>query len=231
MPRHWEPLPHEVNLFHEIYIDETSQNDHHYLVIGGIVIPRKLAPQLEADIFAAKPNKYRGVNSKGEQREVGWKFVSNGDFKTYEAIVNAYFSFAYRRMQGAGHGLCRFYASIIDLTVKGRKYTGGERGRIGFERELYYHCLSIARRQKRWLFHVYPDFRTTSTPIRKLGVMMCQGFAKEGDPREWVFRRCQFRKSHEVQALQVSDLVIGAIAYYINGHYRAPNANRDKTSM
>src|SRR3954453_5489674 len=27
----WEPLPHEANLFHEIYVDETSQNDHHFL--------------------------------------------------------------------------------------------------------------------------------------------------------------------------------------------------------
>jgi hypothetical protein len=32
--RHLEPLPHEAKLFNEIYIDETSQNDHHFLVLG-----------------------------------------------------------------------------------------------------------------------------------------------------------------------------------------------------
>src|SRR5258706_754234 len=147
MPRHWEPLPHEAKLFHEIYIDESSQNDYHYMVIGGIVVPRAFSAQLEDDIDKSKPGRLRGINSKGHRREAGWKLVSTGDFHDYKNIVDAYFSFGSRRLQRQP-GMCRLYCSIIDLTVPGRKYTGGERGRIGFERELYYHCLSIARRNR-----------------------------------------------------------------------------------
>jgi hypothetical protein len=56
-PRHWEPLPHEAKLFHEIYIDESSQNDHHYMVIGGIVVPRDFSAQLEEDLDQSKPSR------------------------------------------------------------------------------------------------------------------------------------------------------------------------------
>src|SRR4051812_3502620 len=108
MPRRWEPLPHEANLFHEIYIDESSQNDHHYMVIGGIVVPRAFSPQLEDDIDNSKPGRLRGVNSKGQPREAGWKLVSNGDFHDYKRIVDTFYSFARRRLPTTG-GEVRLY--------------------------------------------------------------------------------------------------------------------------
>ena len=40
--------------------------------------------------------------------------------------------------------------------------------------------------------------------------------------RDRTFRRVQYRRSHDVQALQISDLLIGAIAYRLNRHYDEP---------
>jgi hypothetical protein len=57
---------------------------------------------------------------------------------------------------------------------------------------------------------------------------MSRGIAKERGVQNWAFRRAVFRNSRDVQALQVSDIVIGAIAYYINGHYHKVGANEDK---
>jgi hypothetical protein len=118
MPRHWEPLPHEAKLFHDIYIDESSQNDHHYMVIGGIVVPRDFAAQLEEDLDQSKPNRLRGVDSKGNRREVGWKFVSRGDFENYKKIVDTCHSFGARRLVG-NTGMWQLFCSIIDLTIPG----------------------------------------------------------------------------------------------------------------
>ena len=227
MPRHWEPLPHEAKLFHEIYIDESSQNDHHYMVIGGIVVPRDFSAQLEEDLDQSKPSRLRGIDSKGNRREAGWKFVSTGDFEHYKKIVDTCYSFGARRLVGQ-IGMWQLFCSIIDLTVPGRSYTAGERGRVRFDRELYFHCLSIARRDKRHLWHVYPDERSTKRPARELGTIMSRGIAKERGYQNWAVRRATFRNSRDVQALQVSDIVIGAIAYYINGHYHKAGANRDK---
>jgi hypothetical protein len=119
MPRKpWVPLGQEKHLFHEIYIDETSQNDHHYMVIGGIVAPLSLSAQLSAEIDEAKPSWLRGIDSKGHPREAGWKLISKGDFKHYAKIVDTYRTFGFRRLKGINAGEVGFYCSIIDLRVK-----------------------------------------------------------------------------------------------------------------
>jgi hypothetical protein len=73
MPRKpWVPLPHEAKRFHEIYIDETSQNGHHFLVLGGIIIPLELSADFEADMISArrKPLDSRGgVHAKWDGKK------------------------------------------------------------------------------------------------------------------------------------------------------------------
>ncbi len=61
--------------------------------------------------------------------------------------------------------------------------------------------------------------------------MLCRGLRKEGDRRDWAFRRLRTKLSHEVQALQVADLLIGAVAFRLNRHYDAPNANTDRKKL
>jgi hypothetical protein len=230
MPRHWEPLPHETNLFHEIYIDETSQNDHHFLILGGIIIPREVSADFEAEIVEARHPRLHSRSSKGQLREMGWSEVSNGDFDAYKKVLEVFFSFAFRRLQNKS-GLVKFYCSVVNTRVRDRSYSKGKRGQIGFDREIYYHCLSIARRAKLELFHVYPDQRSTKQPIEKMAFMLSRGLRKEGDKRNHPFRRVKFRLSHEHQALQISDILIGAVSYRLNRHYDRPDANSDKKRL
>lgn len=49
-----------------------------------------------------------------------------------------------------------------------------------------------------------------------------------GDKRDYPIRRLDFRENKKVQALQISDLFIGALAYRLNRHYDKPTANNDK---
>jgi len=157
------------------------------MVIGGIVVPRDFSAQLEEDLDQSKPSRLRGIDSKGNRREAGWKFVSTGDFEHYKKIVDTCYSFGARRLVGQT-GMWQLFCSIIDLTVPGRSYTAGERGRVRFDRELYFHCLSIARRDKRCLWHVYPDERSTKRPARELGTIMSRGIAKERGHQNWAVR-------------------------------------------
>jgi hypothetical protein len=135
MPRKpWVPRPEEADLFHHIYIDESSQNDHDYMVLGGIVVPLAFAAQLEDDIYNAKPENWRGIGKDGEPREVGWKLFSNGKYERYKKIVDAYANFAHNRMQFKTNvGRVQMFYSVVDLRIKGRRYTGNERGSIAFE--------------------------------------------------------------------------------------------------
>jgi hypothetical protein len=231
MPRKpWVPKESERRLFHEIYIDETSQNGHHFLVLGGIMIPREFSAQFTADIIEARRPRLHSLNSKGYLREIGWSEVSNGDFEPYKKVLEAFFSFGHRRLQGES-GLVKSYCSVVDTSVPGRSYSKGNRGQIGFDREIYFHCLSIARHNTRELFHVYPDERSTKQPVEKMAFMLSRGILKEGDKRDHPYRRVSFHLPHEDQALQISDLIIGAIAYRLNRHYDLPNANGDKKRL
>jgi hypothetical protein len=233
MPRKpWVPLPEEEGLFHNIYIDESSQNDHDYMVIGGIVVPLAFSAQMEEDIYNAKPETFRGIGKNGLPREVGWKLVSNGSLGRYKKIVDAYADFSFRHLQGLRNaGMVQMFYSVVDLRIPGRRYTGGERGSIAFERELYFHCLSIGRRGRRYLWHVYPDNRSTKSKGYKLAAIMSRGMVKSGSTKAWPARRLNYKDSRNIQALQVSDIVCGAIAFYLNGHYHKPNANKDKKQL
>jgi hypothetical protein len=125
----WEPRPHEANLFEEIYIDETSQTGHRFLVMGGIVIPRKFSTQFEADIINARLPRLPVLNRNGKPKEIGWNCISKGDFAAYKEVVDAYFSFAQRQLQSSLDSV-QFYCSIVDTSVPGRKYIG-RRGQLG----------------------------------------------------------------------------------------------------
>jgi Protein of unknown function (DUF3800) len=223
----WEPREFERHRFHEVYIDETSQTDHHFLVLGGIIVPREMSAEFEADILEARRPRLRSLDSKGSLREMGWSEVSTGDFDAYQKVLDAFFSFSYRRLQGKS-GSFGSYCSVVNLRVRGRSYSKGKKGQIGFNREIYYHCLSVARRERLLLFHVYPDARSTNDPVEKMAFMLSRGMRREGDKRDHAFRRVKFRPSHEYQALQISDLLIGAVAYRLNRSYDQPNANKDK---
>jgi hypothetical protein len=231
MPRKpWVPRKNEAAFFHHIYIDESSQNDHDYMVLGGIVVPLAFAQQLEEDLDNAKPPNWRGIGSDGFPREIGWKLVSNGSFERYKKIVDAYASFGHRRLDGiANAGRVMLYYSVVDLHIPGRVYSGNRRGSIAFEREMYFHCLSIARRDYQHLWHVYPDDRSSRVLTeREFSTLLSRGMAKSGAKRIWPARRLNYRDSRDVQAIQVSDVICGAIAYHLNGHYDDPKANKDR---
>jgi hypothetical protein len=189
-----------------------------------------MTAEFESDVIEARKPRLHSVSSKGHLREMGWSEVSNGDFDAYKKVLDAFFSFAFRRLQRRS-GLVKFYCSIINLRVAGRNYSKGERGQIGFNREIYFHCLSIGSREKIELFHVYPDHRSTTQPVQKMAFMLSRGLRKKGDKRDHPFRRVEFRLSHEHQALQISDILIGAVAYRLNRHYDQPNANDDKKQL
>jgi hypothetical protein len=231
MPRKpWVPKESERRLFHEIYVDETSQNGHHFLVLGGIMIPREYSAEFTADIIEARRPGLHKFTSKGDLCELGWSEISKGDYANYEKVLEAFFSFAARRLVGAS-GMVKSFCSVVDTRVRGRSYSKGQRGQIGFSREIYFHCISIARNNRLELFHVYPDHRSTKDPIEKMAFMLSSGLKKENDKRDHPFRRVNFRQSHEDQALQISDIIIGAVAYRLNRHYDRPGANEDKKRL
>lgn len=218
--------PEELSKVQEIYIDETSQNGvgHRFLILGGITIPLNLSRAFERDIISARKRRLTWrLDKKMKPNELGWNDVSTGDFPAYKQVIDAYFSFGKRHLTSAGDKV-EFFGSIIDTHISGRRYSGRD-GEIGFDREIYFHCMSIGRRYRHKLFHVYLDERSTPSTTPKNTQTILRNGMRNDDynyGRVNAFRRVQYCKSHNVQAIQISDIIIGAIAYRLNRHYDKP---------
>ncbi|HEX4407532.1 MAG TPA: DUF3800 domain-containing protein [Xanthobacteraceae bacterium] len=211
--------PSEADLLEQIYIDETSQTGHRFLVIGGITMPKYLSTAFDAYMMKARAQtRLRAhLNDQMELSEIGWNEVSKSEFDAYKTVMQAYFDFAQPHLRSSLTGF-EFHCSVVDTHVRGRKYSG-KRGEIGFNREIYFHCMTIGRRHKGNLFEVHPDQRQTEQSMDEMRKILNYGIRREFAGRPAPFRRVQFRKSHDVQALQISDIMIGAVAYRLNGHH------------
>jgi hypothetical protein len=53
MPRDsWVPRPEEADRFYQVYVDESSQTKHRYLVMGALCVPVAYSAAFDADIIA-----------------------------------------------------------------------------------------------------------------------------------------------------------------------------------
>jgi hypothetical protein len=199
----------------EVYADESSQNKHRYLVLGAICVG-----MTEADALIEAIKKARLPELP--QGEAKWAKVSKAKLPAYKRMVDVVFD-----NQDKWH----FHSLFVDTTQQDhKKYNEGD-SEIGFNKELYQLANKIGRLYSNLYFHIYPDYRDTKSSPEELRLILCHGAKKRGDKRDWLVRRCQFRDSKTTIPLQVADILIGAIAYHLNGHINAADANPAKVEL
>lgn len=223
----WTPLEHERDLFFNVYIDETSQTKNRYLIIGGLVVPLTHAAQFEADIIAARANTVVSANYlDGTPREMKWEKVSAFNVECYKKVVDTAYNF--RRLYKlplqkdvAIHCVC------VDTSVKSLRQAGDGDIEIGYDKQFFFLCVAVlAKRYQKQLFQLFPDRRHPRRTERENRDMLNRGVVKYNhDKREYPFRRLIFADPEGCQGLQVVDIIIGGIAYKLNGHYDKPKAN------
>ncbi|MEP7221319.1 MAG: DUF3800 domain-containing protein [Novosphingobium sp.] len=204
-------------MLHDIYCDESSQTRHRYMAMGGLIIPTGRVIQAEA-LFATLrlPELPSG--------ELKWGSVSNGKLEAYRRMVDAFF----------GHDIFRgvdFHSTIIDTSQQDhQRFGGGDRDKT-FNKELYQLAAKFARLYPRALFHLYPDERQTTHRPGELRDILNHGRRKNGDRRDFPYRRCHFRNSRHTPLLQIVDILLGAITYRVNGHANAIDASPAKVEL
>lgn len=206
------PAPEELC---DVYIDESSQNQHRFLVLGAIVVAKQDVDTLNSLIMAARlPDLPAG--------EAKWTKVSRTKLAAYERIVDVLFD---------NLNMVHFHSLVVDTTLLDHhRFNQGSR-EIGFNKEIYQLAIKCARLYGCSLFHVYPDHRETDQHPEELRLILNRGRRKDGDLRDWPFRRCQFRKSKNTLPLQLTDVLIGALAYTLNSHQHAPSPNPAKVAL
>jgi Protein of unknown function (DUF3800) len=235
MPRRpWVPLPHEADLFCNVYIDESSQTKHRYLILGGLVVPLSHAKLFESDIIAARDPIIAPFNSDGTPRVIKWEKVKKRNVESYKKVFDAFWRFEFKhQLYGPGDKHVDVHCVVVDTSKKSLRTTGAGDPETGFNIEIYFLCAAlIAKRFDRELFHIYPDRRDAPPErLREAQKIMNLGVRKYGDTRDWPIRRLQYADPEYTQALQVVDIMIGALAFKLNGHYDKPEANPAKKEL
>jgi Protein of unknown function (DUF3800) len=205
----------DPSLVADIYIDETSQNNHRYLVIGCVATMMTDAAGLGAAIMQAR-------RPELPQDEAKWTKVSKKKLPAYRRIIDVLFT---------GEVGVHFHSLVVDTTkLDHKRFNAGSR-EIGFNKEVYQLAMKCARLYSTTLFHLYPDYRETTQKPEDLRLMLNRGCGKSGDKREWPFRRCQFRDSKTTLPLQLVDIIIGGLAYRLNGHDKKESASPAKSEL
>jgi hypothetical protein len=216
-----------------VYIDESSQTKHRYLVLGALIVPRSHSDLLEVEVIGARGNKFPPKRPDGTPRIIKWEKANAYNLAAYKRVVDAFFIFPQRYKFSLAKEL-NIHCVVVDNTVKvmhDRKFSGGN-VELGFNKDIYHLCVrDIGRRYPKALFHVYPDRRNTNQPLWQARNIMNSGMRKHGDRRAYPFRRLKFADPENSQALQVVDIFIGALAYRLNRHYDKPAANPAKKEL
>jgi hypothetical protein len=224
MPRKpWVPLPSEAHRFNEVYLDETSTK-HRYLVIGGIICPVSFVDQFAADIVTARGIDLPIVTKDGAPSEIKWNKVSNAKLDAYKRVVLTFFQFANKIPLAVGR--LDFHSAVVDTTIK-----GGELNEIGFNKEVRTLASKFTRVYPQALLHIYLDERTTRHKLWKEQQHLNHSIHLHRPKKDWPIRRLMFQRSHEVQGIQVADILLGALAYRLNGHYDLPDASPAKIEL
>ena len=200
----------------EIYIDESSQTNHRYLVIGCVINMLPDAPILNAAIAKAR------LPDFPKDSEAKWSKVSKAKLPAYKRIVDVLFD---------NSNQINFHCLVIDTTLLDHKLFNAGSREIGFNKEIYQIAMKCARICPKELFHVYPDRRETTQTPEHLRLILNRSCRSNGDKRDWPFRRCQFRDSKATPLLQLADIIMGAIAFKLNGHDKKPAASAAKCGL
>lgn len=210
--------PPDPQLLHEIYIDESSQTKHRYLVLGGLIVPYLARDQLEKKFACARlPELPHG--------ELAWTKVSLAKLAAYVRVVEAVLKCSELTRN------VEFHCLVVDThKLRDQIYNRGSR-EIGFNKEIYQLCQKFGRIKRNATFHVYLDSRETRSSTQELREILNHGIRLKQPGRGWPYRRVHFRDSHTCPSLQITDLLLGAVAYRLNGHHLATNASIAKCSL
>lgn len=232
MPRDsWVPKPEEADRFYQVYIDESSQTKHRYMLLGGLCIPLDYAAAFEADIMAHRDETIPVTRPDGTPRIIKWEKLNSYNLKAYTRIIDAYFTFPMRHNMPLSKVL-ETHCLAVDTSKKTLKDTGGGDVEIGFAKEFYFLCVPIiGKRLKNALFHLYPDRRDTRQSLQEARNIMNAGARKYDGRNDWPYRELKFEDPERKQALQVVDIIIGAIAFKLNGHFDKPEAKEAKKQL
>lgn len=202
---------------YQVFVDESSQNGHRYLVIGALVVH---AAEVESVRRALHECRLR----HGLAQEMKWAKVSRSYCDGYEDVVLC-------GLKALRTSTPAYYCFVADTQeLDHRRYNGGS-SETGFSKFVYQLLMKCARLYCRGGAPIdcFLDDRTTKQTLEELRQILNSGSHKHFQQRP--FRRVEFRDSKTCELIQLVDMLTGAVAYHWNGHHRLDGASPHRVRL
>lgn len=213
------PLKRELreDLAIEIYVDESSQTGHKYLVIGAMMLSKRRSVEI-FEKFSNIRGSYTG--------EVKWKKLSDMKAPHYRRWVDGVFELIDSRH------ITLHFLSFDTTQFDHKTYNDGD-GEIGFSKLVYQLLLHHVGKPVFGIRPIYGylDSRTTKHNPENLRLMLNAGLSKHHNIHTQPFRRLTFRESCDCDLIQALDLFIGALAWERNKRGEREEARQCKQDM
>lgn len=200
-----------------IYCDESCHLEHdknNAMILGTVFCDSEYKSNAYNDIREIKL-KYQ-ISSWAE---IKWTKVSNSKIDFYLELLN-YFS-------NNDHLYFRAVVAKNKCNLDHKKYNNNDHNLWYYK--TYYYLLDpiISYDQK---YNIYIDIKDTNSSkrVEKLKEVLCNN---QFDFKQEVIRHITQIKSHTSELLQIADLLIGALNFYHNGHYKSPNSSSAKNKF
>jgi hypothetical protein len=193
-----------------VYCDESChlENDHKQVMVLGAV----WCPQEKAREISVRLREIKSHNGLPPEFELKWTKVSPAKTRFYLDVMDYFFDHA---------DLC-FRALIVPDKSKLCHQAFGQ-SHDDWYYKMYFDMLKVIF-NPRAHYRIYLDIKDTRSAgkVAKLHDVLCNNFY---DFSRSIIERVQNVRSHEIEILQVADLLIGAVSYVNRG--LAGNAGKE----
>lgn len=203
----------------EVFVDESSQSGHQFMVLGALVVPGPAVADCERAVTDI-------LERRGMLGEVKWVKVSRSKLDVYREVADCHFRLA------ASHGV-EFHALIVDChQLDHRAYNAGD-PELGFNKFMnrLLH-VRVGRRfgsSERLVVHL--DSRNTDREPQELQRFLNIAARQYCEPGVAPFTRIAHRDSKGSRLIQLCDLLTGSVAWHKNDHDAAAGASASKSAL
>jgi Protein of unknown function (DUF3800) len=202
-----------------VYADESSQDQHRYMVLSGIAV--------EAVDLARCKQILKAVQERHQTfGTMKWVKVSKTKLPVYVDYCDAFFE------QLNKTDMAHFHSMTVDTTQVNNAYFNLGSREIGFSKMIYQLLMKFGRKYGRnHHLHCYLDDRTTRQSLEEIREMLNHGLKKRWGIDTQPVRRLQFAQTESEPLLQINDVLLGALAHRCNDHHKVPGAAAHKCTL
>lgn len=200
---------------YNVYCDETSHlkiNKGDYMVIGAVYLPKNKVKNVNKYL-----NNLKIKHGLAPTDELKWNLIKNSSVELYETVLQYFFD---------GNNDIKFRAIAINKKeINNDLYNQTDND---FYHKMYYQMLEYIINPGN-SYNIYPDIKDSDSYYKHQKVLEYLRFKKK-DINKKTIKKIQPIHSEEAILLQLTDILIGALAYY-NNYYNEQNKNENKNKI